>query len=121
MIQTLKLKSPRVNARNWDRGWVSCGSWPPEPGCPACHPVLDLRHAIFIGKKKLKTIKEEEIDFQSKKLQDFNAEQADIISDRIIQKITKQFANHLKSTDVDAEDSLQFIQEVFQLEMKKHG
>ena len=72
-------------------------------------------------KKKLKTIKEEEIDFQSKKLQGFNAEQADIISDRIIQKITKQFANHLKSTDVDAEDSLQLIQEVFQLEMKQNG
>lgn len=70
-------------------------------------------------KKKLKTMKDEEINFQSKKLSDFNSEQADIISDRIIQKITKQFANHLKDTEVDAEDSLELIQRVFQLEVDK--
>ena len=70
-------------------------------------------------KKKLKTMKDEEINFQSKKLTDFNSEQADIISDRIIQKITKQFANHLKDTEVDAEDSLELIQRVFQLEVDK--
>ncbi len=68
-------------------------------------------------KKKLKTMKEEELDFQSKKLTDFNSEQADIISERIIQKITKQFANHLKDTDIDAENSLELIQRVFQLEL----
>ncbi len=70
-------------------------------------------------KKKLKTRKEEEIDFQSKKLPGFNPEQADIISERIIQKITKQFANHLKASEVDAEDSLELIQRVFQLEVEK--
>ena len=68
-------------------------------------------------KMKLKTIKEEELDFQSKKVMDFNAEQADIVSDRIIQKITKQFANHLKETDMDADHSLELIQKVFQLEL----
>jgi glutamyl-tRNA reductase len=68
-------------------------------------------------KKKLKTMKEEELDFQSKKLTDFNSEQADIISERIIQKITKQFANHLKDADIDAENSLELIQRVFQLEL----
>ena len=47
-------------------------------------------------------MKDEELDFQSKKLRDFNAIQADIISERIIQKITKQFANHLKGEDIDA-------------------
>jgi glutamyl-tRNA reductase len=70
-------------------------------------------------KKKLKIMKDEEINFQSKKLSDFNSEQADIISDRIIQKITKQFANHLKDTEVDAEESLELIQRVFQLEVDK--
>lgn len=69
-------------------------------------------------KKKLKSIKEEEMDFQSKKLSDFNSEQADIISDRIIQKITKQFANHLKDDSVDADSSLQLIRKVFQLEIE---
>ena len=68
-------------------------------------------------KKKLKTMKEEELDFQSKKLTDFNSEQADIISERIIQKITKQFANHLKDADINAENSLELIQRVFQLEL----
>ncbi len=69
-------------------------------------------------KKKLKTMKEEEIDFHSKKLQDFNPQQAEIVSERIIQKITKQFANHLKKSEVDAEESLLLIQKVFQLELE---
>ncbi len=69
-------------------------------------------------KKKLKTMKEEEIDFQSKKISDFNAQQADLVSDRIIHKITKRFVNHLKDSDIDAEDSLEFIQKVFQLEVE---
>ena len=68
-------------------------------------------------KLKLKTMKEEEIDFQSKKINDFNAQQADIVSDRIIHKITKRFANHLKDSDIDPEDSLELIQKVFQLEV----
>ncbi len=68
-------------------------------------------------KDKLKTMKKEELDFHSKKLNDFNEEQAELISDRIIHKITKQFANHLKKTEVDTEDSLELIQKVFQLEI----
>ena len=62
-------------------------------------------------------MKEEELDYHSKKLSDFNSEQADVISDRIIQKITKQFANHLKEANSDADDSLALIQKVFQLEI----
>ncbi len=67
--------------------------------------------------KKLKTMKEEEIDYHSKKHSDFNEEQADVISNRIIQKITKQFANHLKDDSVDSDTSLALIQKVFQLEI----
>lgn len=69
-------------------------------------------------KKKLKTMKDEELDFQSKKLVDFNSTQADIVSERIIQKITKQFANHLKGENIDADNSLALIQKVFQLEVE---
>ncbi|MAU71005.1 MAG: glutamyl-tRNA reductase [Pseudozobellia sp.] len=69
-------------------------------------------------KKKLKTMKDEEMDYQSKKLNDFNEHHADVISNRIIQKITKQFANHLKGDDVDADISLELIQKVFQLEIE---
>lgn len=68
-------------------------------------------------KQKLKTLKDEELDFHSKKLQDFDSEQADLVSERIIQKITKQFANHLRKSDVDTEESLQIIQQIFQLEI----
>jgi glutamyl-tRNA reductase len=68
-------------------------------------------------KEKLMTMKEEELDFHSKKLTDFNQEQAEIVSERIIQKITKQFANHLKKSEVDTDDSLALIQKVFQLEI----
>ncbi|NJB71622.1 glutamyl-tRNA reductase [Saonia flava] len=68
-------------------------------------------------KNKLNTMKAEELDFQSKKQTDFDTKQADIVSDRIIQKITKQFANHLKETDIDADNSLELIQKVFQLEV----
>lgn len=69
-------------------------------------------------KKKLKTMKEEEIDFQSKKIKGFNAAQADMVSDRIIHQITKHFANHLKESDIDADESLELIQKVFQLEVE---
>ncbi len=68
-------------------------------------------------KKRLKTMKEEELDFQSKKLPDYNHLQAEIISDRIIQKITTHFANHLKGNDTDSDTSLELIQRVFQLEV----
>jgi len=68
-------------------------------------------------KNKLKTIKDEELDYQSKKLNDFNVDHADVLSNRIIQKITKQFANHLKDDSIDADTSLALIQKVFQLEI----
>lgn len=67
---------------------------------------------------KLKRMKDEEMDYQSKKQVDFNEEQADIISNRIIQKITKQFANHLKDDSIDADTSLALIKKVFQLEIE---
>lgn len=67
-------------------------------------------------KNKLNTMKVEELDYQSKKISDFNPKQADVISDRIIQKITKQFANHLKDANGDADESLALIKKVFQLE-----
>ncbi|MCL4120460.1 UNVERIFIED_CONTAM: hypothetical protein GTU68_040048 [Idotea baltica] len=68
-------------------------------------------------KQKLNTMKDEELDYQSKKRTDFDAQQADVISGRIIQKITKQFANHLKGDNVDSDTSLELIQKVFQLEL----
>jgi len=68
-------------------------------------------------KEKLRSMKEAELDFQSKKQLNFDAAHADLISDRIIQKITKQFANHLKEAEIDTDDSLELIRKVFQLEV----
>lgn len=67
-------------------------------------------------KKKLRSMKDDELDFQRKKISDFNDEQAEIVSDRIIQKIMKHFANHLKGDSEKTDESLDLIQKVFQLE-----
>ena len=69
-------------------------------------------------KLKLETLKEEELDFQSRKIHDFDKDQADKVSNRIIQKITRQFANHLKDTEIDTEESMELIRKVFQLEIE---
>jgi glutamyl-tRNA reductase len=66
-------------------------------------------------KLKLTEIKEGEIDFQRRKLSDFNEEQAAIVSDRIIHKITTHFANHLKNNDTETSESIELIKQVFQL------
>jgi glutamyl-tRNA reductase len=47
-------------------------------------------------KEKLNDIKESELNEQRKKFSDFNEEQAEIISSRIIQKITNHLINQLK-------------------------
>ncbi len=66
-------------------------------------------------KSKLREIQSQEIDYQRKKQIDFNEEQAQVLSDRIIQKITKHFANHLKDDSTNGE-SIELISKVFQLE-----
>lgn len=66
-------------------------------------------------KSKLQEIKSEEIDYQRRKNNDFNENQAEVLSDRIIQKITKHFANHLKDDETSVDDSIAVISKVFQL------
>lgn len=69
-------------------------------------------------KTKLKTMNADEIDFQRRKISNFNEEQAEIVSDRIIQKIMNRFAEHLRHANGSTEESLALIQKVFQLENK---
>lgn len=66
-------------------------------------------------KEKLSNIKQSELNYQRKKIENFNEEQAEIISNRIIQKITTQFANHLKNDDTMVDESIEWIEKVFQL------
>ncbi len=70
-------------------------------------------HAL---KEKLNAIKTSELHFQSKKMTNFNEEQAEIISARIIQKITTHFANHLKDDATVVDESIEWIEKVFQIE-----
>ena len=67
-------------------------------------------------KSKLESLKNAEMDFHRKKISDFNEEQAELISNRIIQKITTQLVNHLKDTS-SIDESISWLQEVFQLEV----
>ena len=69
-------------------------------------------HAL---KEKLHSIKDGELNFQRKKLADFNEEQAEIISNRIIQKITNHFANHLKDEETTVDESIEWIEKVFNI------
>ncbi|MEX0275563.1 MAG: glutamyl-tRNA reductase [Flavobacteriaceae bacterium] len=70
-------------------------------------------------KTKLKTMKDEELDNQSKKLNGFEPEHVDVVTNRIIHKITSRFANYLKESDIDTEESLALIQKIFQLEVNR--
>ena len=65
-------------------------------------------------KASLENIKNDEIKFQKKKLDKFDENQAEILTSRIIQKITTQFVKHLKDEDTSVSQSLQVINKVFQ-------
>jgi glutamyl-tRNA reductase len=69
-------------------------------------------------KHKLTGFATAELDTQRKKMSDFNEAQAELISSKIIQKITNHFAHHLRGDDVSTDDSLELIKKVFQLEAK---
>jgi len=70
-------------------------------------------HAL---KEKLNSIIEGELDFQRKKIANFDQEQAELISNRIIQKITTHFANHLKDDNTMVEESIEWIEKIFQIQ-----
>nr|WP_294938233.1 glutamyl-tRNA reductase [uncultured Flavobacterium sp.] len=74
-------------------------------------------HAL---KEKLNTIKDNELNFQRKKISNFDEEQAEIISNRIIQKITTHFANHLKDDNTMVDESIEWIEKIFQIENVKN-
>ena len=75
------------------------------------------RHAptIHALKAKLNDIAANELNFQRKKLSNFDEEQAELISSRIIQKITNHFASHLKDENTSVDESIDFIEKVFQI------
>lgn len=65
-------------------------------------------------KQSLENIKKDEINFQKKKIADFDEHQAEILTSRLIQKITTQFVKHLKDEETSVSQSLHVINKVFQ-------
>ena len=67
-------------------------------------------------KHKLTDFKNSELNTQRKKLSDFNEDQAELITSNIIQKITNQFAHHLREDGNTSDESIELIKKIFQLE-----
>ncbi|WP_458628129.1 glutamyl-tRNA reductase [Winogradskyella sp. PC D3.3] len=67
-------------------------------------------------KHKLTDFKISELNTQRKKIADFNEDQAELISNNIIQKITNQFAHHLREDSNSSDESIELIKKIFQLE-----
>jgi len=67
-------------------------------------------------KMKLKNIKDAELDYQRKKIENFDEHQAEVITSRVIQKITTHFANHLRSANGSTNEAIDLIEKVFLLE-----
>lgn len=69
--------------------------------------------AINSLKQSLLVIQDDEIDFHRKKMKDFDVIQAELISSKIIQKITTKFAKHLKDEKASASQTIEVLQKVF--------
>ena len=69
--------------------------------------------AITALKESLKEIQQNEINFHKKKIDNFDVDQAEAITSRIIQKITTQFVKHLKEEQTSVNQSIQVMAKVF--------
>ena len=62
-------------------------------------------------------IQQDEINFYSKKNKDFNVEDAEFVTNRMIQKITTQFVKHLKDQETSVDQSISVISKIFNTEI----
>jgi len=69
--------------------------------------------AINALKESLEAIQKDEINFQKKKIKNFDENHAEILTNRFIQKITTQFVKHLKEEETSVNDSIQIMSKVF--------
>ncbi len=72
--------------------------------------------AVNALKVSLQTIQKDVINHQSKKLDGINPDHVEIITSKVIQKITTQFVKHLKQDDTAADVSIDVISKIFNLE-----
>lgn len=80
--------------------------------------TLKLVPTIQAIKHKLTDYKNAELNLQRKKIDNFNEAQAELISNNIVQKITNQFAHHLKEDQNTLNESLELIKQIFQLNIE---
>jgi len=71
--------------------------------------------AVNALKESLMSIQHDEINFQQKKIKDFNIEHAEVITSRMIQKITTQFVKHLKEDETAVDQSINVVSKIFDL------
>lgn len=69
-------------------------------------------------KNKLTDIQAQELATHRKKVTGFNEAQADLVAERLIQKITNRVANHLREANGSTQESIALIQSIFELENK---
>ena len=77
-----------------------------------------LNHRRFVPavnalKQSLLAIQKDEINFHKKKIQNFDEDQAEVITSRFIQKITTQFVKHLKDEKTSINQSIEVMAKVF--------
>jgi glutamyl-tRNA reductase len=71
--------------------------------------------AVNALKESLRIIQHDEIDFHSRKIEGFNTEHAEFVTNRMIQKITTQFVKHLKDEDTSVDISISVISKMFNI------
>ncbi len=71
--------------------------------------------AVNALKESLRIIQHDEIDFHSRKIEGFNVEQAELVTNRMIQKITTQFVKHLKDEETSVDISISVISKMFNI------
>ena len=70
--------------------------------------------AITALKESLENIQKDEIAFYKKKVKNFDEDQAEILTSRLIQKITTKFVKHLKEENTSVTQSIEVMKKVFQ-------
>ncbi len=69
-------------------------------------------------KARLKDIHKKEIQETRKKIPNFNNKQADILSEKIVQKVVNHFGAHLKENASSQSETIALISEIFNLQVK---
>ncbi|SHH58835.1 glutamyl-tRNA reductase [Wenyingzhuangia marina] len=69
--------------------------------------------AVNALKESLLAIQHDELDLHKKRLEGFNEEHAEIITSRMIQKITTQFVKHLKDENTSVNQSIDVVSKIF--------